>query len=138
MRVDSACELINQLCYKPGWKFTASDHTNRFESSIKVRIDYPALNSNREQAADGYQDEIPVTYAEYPILVDDLDDMGLYRVVVDIITDIETHEAREFLRVCPTYWAPFHPHRAEGMRRWRDTEGITRDHILEDQRFGIA
>lgn len=137
MRVDSAIALVTSLVYKPGWSFTATDHTARFESSIKVRIEYPALNSNRNQAPE-YATEIPTTYAEYPVLVDDLDDIQLYRIMVDIIVQIECHEAREFLRVAPTYWAPFHPHRADGMRRWRDSSGITEDHILSDHHFGLA
>ena len=131
MRVESAVELVNHLIYKPGWNITAKDHRNRFEGAIQVRIEYPARNSNREKAAKGYPEEIPGgTYAEFPVIVEDCDDTGLYRKIINKIIDIEAHEAREFLRVEPTCWAPFHPHRIDGMKRWGDVEG--------DLKFGIA
>lgn len=128
MNVDSAIQLVNSIIYRPGWKFTATDHTNRFEGTIAVRIDYPARNSNRDQAAQGYPEEIQ-TYAEFPMIVLDCDDIAIYRRLVQKISDIETHEIREFFRVQPTMWAPFHPHRIDGMRRWGNVE--------EDLKFGL-
>lgn len=129
MRVESAIELINSLVYKPGWKITAEDHRNRFEGAVKVRIDYPARDSKTEDAPLGYPHEIQ-TYASFPMIVEDCDDTAVYRRIVAALIDIETHEIREFLRVAPTYWAPFHPHRIDGMKRWGDTVG--------DLKFGIA
>lgn len=129
MMVSSAVELVNSLVYKPGWKITATDHTSRFESCIAVRIEYPARQSEKSDAPEGYPNHI-TTYATFPVLVDDVDDVGLYRRILEMIMEIELHEAREFLRVLPTYWAPFHPHRADGMRRFGDPHG--------DLRFGIA
>lgn len=128
MNVESAVQLINQLVYKPGWKISATDHTNRFEGAVQVRIDYPAHASEREEAPN-YAREIQ-TYAEFPMIVVDCNDASLYRRVINAIVEIETHEAREFLRVVPTMWAPFHPHRIDGMRRWGDESG--------DLRFGLA
>lgn len=130
MRVDSAINLIDHLVYKPGWKFTAEDHTNRFEGAIKLRIDYPAMDSGRDSAKNGYDIPIPVTYAIFPMHVIDCDDVSLYRKILGCIMEIEEHEAREFLRVLPTLWAPFHPHNIDGMRRWGDPE--------KDLHFGIA
>jgi len=121
MNVASAVRLVNELVYKPGWAFTAEDHTNRFEGSIKVRIDYPAMNSNRDRAEHGYDEEIK-TYASFALIVQNCDDITLYRKLLDRIIQIEIHEAREFLRVEPTFWAPFHPHRIDGMQRWGDVE----------------
>lgn len=130
MRVESAMELINSsLIYKPGWRISATDHTNRFEGTILVRIDYPARNSNRDQASDGYSEEIN-TYAIFPVTVEDCDDLSLMRHVLDKIIEIEAHEAREFLRVKPTNWAPFHPHRVGGMKAWGTPE--------KDLLFGVA
>lgn len=130
----SAVELINNLLYKPGWTFTATEHDRRFEGTITVRVDYPARNSNRDQAADGYP-EVINTYATFPMVVQDCTDEDLYYKVLKIIEKIEMHEAREFLRVNPTHWAPFHPHRVDGMRRWAERTGSTMD---ADLQFGIA
>lgn len=137
MNVDSAIQLVGQLIYKPEWAFEASDHTNRFEGSIKVKITYPALNSNRDQAADGYPQMIS-TYAEFPMVVANCDDTSLYRQIANAIVKIEEHEMREFLRVLPNYWAPFHPHRIDGMKRWNATDGTAADQVVPDLQFGIA
>jgi hypothetical protein len=130
MLVSSAVELVNQLVFKPGWTISATDHAKRFEGTILVRVDYPARNSNRDQADTGYPEEI-MTYATFPIVVADCDDTALYRAVVNMLCEIETHEIREFLRVAPTNWAPFHPHRVDGMRRWGGD-------IRHDLQFGIG
>jgi hypothetical protein len=130
MRVESALELINNsLVYKPGWKISATDHTNRFEDTIVIKIEYPARNSNRDQADNGYSEEIN-TYATFPVIVADCDDLSLMRNVLNKIIEIEAHEAREFLRVKPTNWAPFHPHRVGGMRAWGTPQS--------DLQFGVA
>lgn len=135
MNVASAVELINNsLVYKPGWAFTATDHTNRFEDTIVVRIDYPAQNSNRDQAADGYPESIQ-TYASFPLVVRDCTDEDLAFQVLQAVVKIEVHEAREFLRLKPTMWAPFHPHNVDGIKRWDDRTG---DRLADDLQFGIA
>lgn len=142
METQTAITLVEQMIYKPGWHFTAEDHTNRFEGTIKVRVDYPARNSNRDQAGNGYPDEIK-TYATFPILVGDVDsDLRLYRRILSALVHIEEHEAREFLRVPGTYWAPFHPHRLDGMRNWHRMEHDPDAEIMQglssDLQFGIA
>ena len=132
MLTDSAIALIGGIIYKPGWTFSATDHTDRFEGAIKVRIDYPAQDTAREDAANGYPNEIR-TYAEFPMFVADCnDDVTLYRRVCDAITAIDAHEMREYFRVQPTGWAPFHPHQIDGMRRWDPTNPTG------DLQFGIA
>ena len=128
MRIDSAISLVENLVYKPGWSFSATDHSKRFEGAICVRIDYPARASEREEAP-SYCREI-MTYATFPMIVQDCDDTALYRKILAAITEIEIHEAREFLRVQPTMWAPFHPHRIDGMKRYGD--------VSADLKFGIA
>lgn len=136
MDVTTAVEIINdQIKYKPGWTFTAEDHTNRFEGTVKVRVDYPARNSNRDQAAEDYPQEI-MTYAVFPIVVSGCDSVtDLTYLILDAIIRIEVHEAREFLRVEPTMWAPFHPHKVDGMKRWSERTG---DPLVSDLQFGIA
>lgn len=134
MRISSALKLIGELQYKPGWKFTAEDHSNRFEGSITLRIDYPARNSNRDQAEAGYPEEI-TTYASFPMIVADCEDDELYFRILQLIGEIEMHEAREFLRIAPTMWAPFHPHKVDGMKRWAARTG---GNLEADLQFGIA
>lgn len=134
MDITSAIDLISSLCYKPGWTFQAEDHTNRFEGSVKVTIHYPAQNSNRDQAAAGYPEEI-TTYATFALVVADCDLESLVFQVLQAIVKIETHEAREFLRVSPTMWAPFHPHRVDGMKRWSARTG---EPMVSDLQFGVA
>lgn len=129
MEVKSALALINALIYKPNWAISAEDHTGRFEGCVKVIIEYPARQSEREDAALGYPTDITAT-ASFPVIVTDCDDTALYKRVIDAIVQLEIHEAREFLRVQPTLWAPFHPHRVDGMKRWGNVEG--------DLKFGIG
>ena len=119
MECESACRLINDLIiYEPNWKITATDHTNRFEGTIVIRIDYPARNTNRDQADGGYANPI-MTYASFTIVAHECSDMTeLYRQVLQRILLIHEHEAREYFRIHPTNWAPFHPHRLDGMKAW--------------------
>lgn len=128
MLIESAIGLAESLVYKPGWNFTATDHSKRFEGTVLLRIDYPARASERTEAPE--YDRLIQTYAEFPMVVQDCDDVSLYRKILDHIMEIELHEAREFLRVNPTMWAPFHPHRIDGMKRFGT--------LTEDLKFGIA
>lgn len=137
MRIDSAIALVNDLVYMPGWEFTATDHSARFEGTICVRIDYPTRNANRDQANDSYPQEIK-PYATFPVIVRDMDNTRLYRAIANAIMRIWQHETREFLRVAPTMWAPFHPHNIDGMQRWIDTDGLDDFRLLLDLQFGIA
>lgn len=134
MKVETAIDLVNQIVYRPGWKFTATDHTSRFEGSICVRIDYPAQDTGRENAPD-YEKQIE-TYARFPLVVRDLDDIGLWHAICDKITEIDAHEMREYFRVSPTMWAPFHPHNIDGMQRWA-CKPDTID-LRSDLQFGIS
>lgn len=139
MRVDTAIRLIGNLIYKPGWTFTATDHTKRFESTIELLVEYPAINSDRDNAERGYTDLVaPVARAKFPIVLgSDCTDEVLYRRIIDIIMEIELHEAREFLRVLPTFWAPFHPHNVDGMKRWLRTDGLDKS-LMPDLQFGVS
>ena len=139
MRIDSAIALIDQVVYKPGYSFTATDHSKRFEGTIKVHVAYSAVETGRANAADGYQ-EVITTYAEFPIMVGDVQDaICLYRRLIEAILLVEAHEAREALRVNPTLWAPFHPHAIDGMKAWRRTaDDATPAELMSDFQFGIA
>jgi hypothetical protein len=132
MEAASAVALINNLIYKPGWVFHAQV-SDRFEDSVRINVNYPAHQSEREDAPEGYPTEITCgANASRVITVGDCDDeMALYkRFVVEVLLKIEEHECREFLRTPPTFAAPFHPHRIGGMRRWGT--------VTEDLHFGLA
>jgi hypothetical protein len=128
--VQTAIDLIGQIVYKPEWVFEATDHTKRYEGTVCLKITYPAQMSEREEAPAGYPTRIN-PYATFAIMVGDCDDAAcLYRRVLDVILLIEAHEAREFMRITPTFWAPFHPHTIDGMQRWGTVE--------HDLTFGLA
>jgi len=138
MNTGTAIRLISQLQYKPGWKFEPTDNTHRYENSVAVKITYPAVDSGRENAANGYagQEINGGARAAYPILLDRIDrDEDLYAELLRAIYDIEHHEAREFLRVSPTLWAPFHPHNTDGMER-AERQGLGT--LKEDLTFGLV
>jgi hypothetical protein len=128
LEVESAVRIINSLVYKPRWRFVASDNTARFEGGVLVRIHYPAYQSERSDAP-RYGTRI-MTSATFAFQCLDFDDVEVYRTVLRFVLRIEEHEAREFLRVRPTMWAPFHPHRQGGMHRWGNPES--------DLMFGIG
>jgi hypothetical protein len=137
MNVASAIQLIEHVIYKPGWNITATDHTSRFEESILVKIEYPAQETSREMALQGYP-ENNRPYASFPIIVRDLDDTQLYRELLRCFMCIEEHEAREYLRIQPTGWAPFHPHAIDGMKRFKSTSADACCSVMEDLQFGIG
>jgi hypothetical protein len=140
MDVTTAIRLVENLVFFPGWELTATDHSDRFEDTICVQVTYPSYETNRPEAERGY-DVANRPYARFPIVVRDLDDVGLYRAISRILVeDIWSHEVREALRVKPTFWAPFHPHQIDGMRRWEDGSAQldASVHLRDDLQFGIA
>jgi|SRR5271166_2505034 len=120
MLIETAIQLIGNIVYKPGWRIEARDNSKRFQDSICITITYPATNSDRSEAAAGFPSPIPPdgARASFCISVAALDDVRLYAGLVQVIMHIEEHEAREFLRIKPTYWAPFHPHNTDGIAAW--------------------
>jgi hypothetical protein len=42
----------------------------------------------------------------------------LLRIVMDNLCLMAIHEEREFMRLGPTWLAPFHPHRPDGQKLW--------------------
>lgn len=142
MRIETAVDLINHLEFKRNgqdWKVSARSFEDRFEDTIIVKIEYPVIDSSRHNWATKIGDEQPdgnvkdtfFVKAEFPVMVGCCDDdVDLYREFLRLVALIDAHEAREALRVKPTNWAPFHPHRIDGMRRWGDVRG--------DYTFGVV
>jgi hypothetical protein len=125
------CELINnKLITKPGWRFVAEpDLINKHE--VWVDITYPARDSGRENARQGYRNRETEIGAYHRITFDrtttrqDIVGQMLAGVVA-----VETHEWREFLRLADQDCdAPFHPHRPEGRAAWRAVKGEVTDLI---------
>lgn len=115
MSVQRMCALIHSMHYRPGWTFKAVDYTKRFEQGCQVTVTFPALNTNQDLAAVGYPVEFELEVNFVIRVCDCATDDDLYFEMWSIIMQIESHEAREFLRVGNDYRAPFHPHRLEGM-----------------------
>lgn len=143
MKITEAIDQIHTMVYKPGWRFEAEDHTNRFQDTVKVTIHYPAYNSDREQAPEYFQSIM--TRAAYGVYVGDLNTDDLSFALLSFIISIESHEAREFLRYPGTLESPFHPHRDAGMKNWADRIhqadifGVTGDVTpTTDRLFGLA
>lgn len=140
MDVNTAIELVGQLAYFPGWEFEASDHCKRFEGSITVKVTYPSFETNRPEAKEGYPVENR-PYATFPLMVHEMSNAtDLYYAIGQVIMKIYDHEMREALRVKPTYWAPFHPHQIDGIRRWRKSRRHAKrwEMQLSDLQFGLA
>lgn len=140
MQVPTAIELINQVIFFPEFEFKASDHSSRFEGTVKVRVEYDAWNTNRESLKEGDYSEKIRTYAEFPLMVEDIaSDAILYRRLMVVLMRLYEHEAREALRVRGTQWSPFHPHKVGGMRRWRETStDDTLQDFTGDFSFGVC
>lgn len=129
MLVETAIRLVEEISFRPGWTFTATEY-KRFESAICLTVSYPAPETGRDNWAKGYPEEIRVT-PSFPIQIHDCADAcAFYRKVMAIIGQIDEHEAREIFRIQPTGWAPFHPHQTDGMDRWGNPH--------EDLRFGLV
>lgn len=138
MTVQRMCELIHSMHYRPGWTFTATDYTKRFEQGCQVTVTFPAPNTNRDLATVGYPVEITVEVNFVVRLCDCATEDDLWFQMLGIVASIDMHEAREFLRVGSDYDAPFHPHRLEGMALFaRKTYPGHEDlSILNDMNYG--
>lgn len=123
MNVNSAIALVDNIVTEPGWTFEATDYSHKFENSICVKVVYVTRNANRDQAEKGYAQEV-TGEAKFAIMLDECpDDIALYyKIITKACLCIKEHEVREFFRIKPTMWAPFHPHRADGMQRWGTVE----------------
>jgi len=131
MEVQTAIRLIELVVYKPDWTIDVEDGTNRYEGGVKVRITAPSRRTEREEAANGFPTEI-MPYADFMLQVGSVQTPAelMTLLFTEAIMRFELHEAREFFRVLPSYWAPLHPHREDGMKRWGK--------VYEDMTYGLA
>jgi hypothetical protein len=139
MEIRTAIELIGEMVYFPGWEFAATDHSRRFEGSIAVKVTYPSVETNRVEAYAGYS-VVNKPYATFPIMVHGMRAEDLYYALSIVLMKINEHEMREALRIKPSYWAPFHPHHIDGIRRWNKSRKHSKQWELQlnDLQFGLA
>ncbi len=128
MQVQSALDYVNgeSFVYKPGYVFLAQSYEYRLQGAILLTITFDALSTDRSDAKNGYNVMLEPLVTTFVIMVKDCksDDDLLFQILRCLI-DLETHEAREFLRKRPTYSAPFHPHRHDCMVRYAEKTGQT-------------
>lgn len=132
MNVDTALRLIEQIDCGPNLCVEAEDYTRRHEGAIRLTTIVTTVGSEREQFGN-YKDAEPIDVrAQFVIIVTDCaDDLELYRrVLTEALIPTLTHEIREFFRIKPTGWAPFHPHKIDGVDRWGEPE--------VDRKYGTA
>ncbi len=129
MKVEQALTLINEgIVYRPGYKIVAEDNTARYGNAIKVGIYCPTVDSgtrDSEEWKQGYPTAVnaPGARAEFTLTVDDCAaEYDVLRKLLDLITRVEQHEAREFLRLRASGIAPFHPHTSTGIALWGTPE----------------
>lgn len=123
MLVSSAVTIINEsVIFFPGWKIRAEDFTTRHEGCICLHIEGTSWETNRPEAMAGYP---TVNHPRVTVLLqvgNIADDLELHRAVLGKLIDFMVHEAREAYRIKPTGWAPFHPHKIDGMNRWGEVD----------------
>jgi hypothetical protein len=143
MEIQTALDIVNgdpvsgkppAFVYKPGYEFEAFDYTYRLQGAIGPTISMPAPSTDREDARRGYKKILEPLHTTFVIVVKNCksDDDFLYEIMLKII-ELETHEAREFLRKTPTYSAPFHPHRMDSMERYARYSGRS---VNDDMNYG--
>ncbi|MFF1676096.1 hypothetical protein ACFVYG_08695 [Streptomyces sp. NPDC058256] len=117
MEAQQVVDLINEVSFRPGWEFDASVLADGAPYVI-VKAFVETVNSDRDNALNGYPEEI-VLGPEAIINADHYMGQGdLYAGMFQWLIELETHECREFFRVGKDKQAPFHPHRADGQRAW--------------------
>lgn len=122
MLTETACQIINHgVCFMPGWKITAHDFTTRHEGCVALHVEYPGRETARSHAPEYATCNEPraVLLLQVGNFTDDLE---LHRAVIGKLIEFWVHEAREFYRVLPSMWAPFHPHKIDGMERWGEPD----------------
>jgi hypothetical protein len=115
MHTSEACSIVNNLVFRPGWKWSAEPAG---DGVVSVTVDIRTEDTNYPP---DYR--VPIDTGQHDIEIDvskmDADGL-LFEIKTKIIEFINDHEDREFLRRgdIPGYPAPFHPHHLEGEARW--------------------
>lgn len=129
MNAHRACQIINDVIYKPGWIFEARV-SERFENTIYVHVEWDAPDYTRENAPDYIRMTKPMANYVRMCTESCTEEDILDWLFHSCIMASETHEAREAFRLRSTLDAPYHPHRQDGMKRFGDPQA--------DLMFGLA
>lgn len=138
MQVETAITLINESIYTvPGVEMKAEDYRHRFEDAICLSVNLTEARRSERELAPHYPETVPGgARSKYVIQVGSIDDVAeLVGRVLDSLLDTYSHELREFTRVRPTNWAPFHPHKEDGIKRW---SARVKHSTERDLKFGIV
>ncbi|BCL28529.1 hypothetical protein ACFFS2_30675 [Streptomyces aurantiacus] len=122
MEAQQVVDLINQVSFRPGWEFRAHVMAEGTPLVI-VQALVETVNSDRDQALQGYPEEILLAPSVIADAGDFMNPDDLYAALLQWIIELEIHECREFFRVGPDKDAPFHPHRRDGQRAWDEMTG---------------
>jgi hypothetical protein len=122
MEAQRVADLINQVSFRPGWEFRA-DVMGEGVPYVIVQVLIETVNSDREQALQGYPEQILLVPSAIIDAGDYMIPDDLYAAMMQWIIDLEIHECREFFRVGPDKDAPYHPHRQDGQRAWNEMTG---------------
>lgn len=109
MNEERAAEILNGMAYKPGYRVRAVA-TGTYEVAMILIMD----TYDSTPRAGGYQPPATITSPTVYIDTEHLDKLGVMGAAMQAIIQVETHEAREFLRDGQGGPAPFHPHNRSG------------------------
>lgn len=121
MTPEKAVEMIHEMILRPGYFIDATPSIRRYEDSVNIIITCDTRDTGTYDRPDMWKEGYPVHVmapAAFTLMVGHLDELGLYRAILDHILAVETHEWREFLRNPHTGRAPFHPHTEAGMANY--------------------
>jgi hypothetical protein len=137
-----AVDLISRTTFRPGMKFSASagsDYNSAYlydmlgsqpagrSNYVTVYLSMKTKDTSHCDPDGEYRREIGNSFpsAFWAGDVTDMTENELLRAVLDKFHEtIDMHEDREFLRVRQpdgTWFAPFHPHRADGDAAWYES-----------------
>lgn len=139
MDAKTAVDLINNgITYKPEWTIRAEDYTKRFENGIRLEVLFNIHDTSPACAEQGWPESCKfLNVVHFNLMVGKLKTpLELYRVLLGILLEIETHEAREFLKLTADNESPFHPHTDEGIRNWYCLDGTLPSYYLSDLTYG--
>jgi len=135
MLAEAAIQMLRSfdIRYRGGWWFEFEPLTTRFEESIRVIVHMTVEDSDVKNAP--HYGNVIQSYAKMPLRVKYLETAeDLRRAFLDMLIEVEKHEAREFLSFGPDFWKPFHPHTEEGHETYWYNDPIG---AFADMSFGI-
>jgi hypothetical protein len=124
MTPEYAVGLINGSLFRPGWTLKAIVYTTKsvyvYARIQTVDTSYPPSDRTGTWPVEMTMDPDVI------IDVSKLDEAGLaYAILTKLVAQIDSHENREFLQfrsATNEWYAPLHPHTADGQLDWTHCE----------------